>query len=88
MDLQLYFFFLFFNSFELTSGTIKGTSGSILKKLELSITIDFSAAIGTYFSEIFPPAEKKAIFTFEKSKFSKSITSISLSLNLIFFLHF
>ena len=42
------------------------------------------AAVGTYFSEIFPPAEKNVISAFEKSKFSKLITSISLSLNLTF----
>ena len=40
------------------------------------------AAKGTYFSEIVFPAEKKEIFTLEKSKFSKFSTLISLSPNL------
>ena len=38
-----------------------------------------------YCSEIFPPAEKKVIFAFEKSKFSKFSTSISLPLNFNFY---
>ena len=56
-------------SFGLTCGTISGTSGSILKKLELSITIEFLAAFGANFSEIFPPAEKKVKSTFENQNF-------------------
>ena len=50
----------------------------------MSITVECLAAIGTYFSEIFPPAEKKVILAFEKSKFSKFSTSISLPLNFNF----
>ena len=42
------------------------------------------AAVGTYFSEIFPPAEKNVMSAFEKSKFSRLLTSISLSLNIIY----
>jgi hypothetical protein len=38
----------------------------------LSITKQFLAAFSANFSDIFPPAEKKHIFTFEKSKLSKS----------------
>jgi hypothetical protein len=41
------------------------------------------AAISAKFSEIFPPAAKKVIFTFEKSKVSRSITSCSFPLKLI-----
>ena len=67
-------------SLGLTCGTISGTSGSILKKLELSTTIEFLAAFGANFSEIFPPAEKKVKSTFEKSKFSSSSILISLPL--------
>ena len=43
------------------------------------------AAFSANFSEIFPPAAKKAIFTLEKSKLSKSKISCSLPLKLIFF---
>jgi len=67
-----------------TCGTIKGTSGSILKKLELSITIECLAAFLAYFSEIVPPAAKKVIFTFEKSNVSRLKTSCSLPLKIIF----
>ena len=81
----IFLFLKWTNSFEFTSGTIKGISGSFLKNLELSITIVFSAAIWAHFSAIALPAAKKAIFTFEKSNFSKSITVSSLSLKLIFF---
>jgi len=35
------------------------------------------AAFSANFSEIFPPAAKKAIFTFEKSKFSKLPNSLN-----------
>ena len=83
--------FLFLNldiSFEFTSGTIRGISGSFLKYLELSITIVFFAAIGTHFPATALPAAKKAIFTFEKSNVSKSSTIWSFPLNFIFFLHF
>ena len=45
----------------------------------------FFAAFSTNFSEIFPPAAKKVIFTLEKSKLSKSKTSSFLSLKEIFF---
>ena len=48
------------------------------------MTRQFFAAFSANFSEIFPPAAKKAIFTLEKSKFSRSKTSCSLSLKLIF----
>ena len=41
-----------------------------------------------YFSEIFPPAAKKVILAFEKSKVSRSITSCSLPLKLFFDQHF
>jgi hypothetical protein len=41
------------------------------------------AAISAKFSEIFPPAAKKVIFTLEKSKVSRSITSCSFPLKLI-----
>ena len=50
----------------------------------MSITVECLAAIGTYFSEIFPPAEKKVMLAFEKSKVSKFLTSISLPLNFNF----
>ena len=73
------------NSFEFTSGTIKGISGSFLKNLELSITIVFSAAIGAHFSAIADPAAKNAIFTFEKSNSSKFVTVCSLPKKCIFF---
>ena len=69
----------------MTSGTTKGISGSFLKNLELSITIVFSAAIGAHFSAIALPAEKNAIFTFEKSNFSRSRMEYSFPLKLIFF---
>ena len=42
----------------------------------MSITIQFFAAFSTKFSEIFPPAAKKAILTLEKSKLSKSLTEL------------
>ena len=51
----------------------------------MSITIECFAASETYFSEILPPAEKKVISLFEKSKVSKSSTLIFLSLNFNFF---
>jgi len=45
----------------------------------LSITTHpVAVAIGTYFSEISPPAENNPICTFEKSKASKSSTSQDL----------
>ena len=87
-QLALAIIFLFLNldnSLEFTSGTIKGISGSFLKNFELSITIVFSAAIGAHFSAIDEPAAKKAIFTFEKSNCSKSITVCSLPKKFIFF---
>ena len=71
---------MFFKASEFTWGTIKGTSGSILNLLELSITKHLSAALKANFSEISPPAAKKATFTFEKSKLVKSITSSSFPL--------
>ena len=50
---------------EFTSGTTKGTSSAILKTLLLSITVQpLETAIGIYFSETEPPAQKIA-----KSKF-------------------
>jgi len=49
------------------------------------MTKQFFAAFSANSSEIFPPAEKKAIFTFEKSKLSKFNTSCSLPLKVIFF---
>ena len=49
------------------------------------MTKQLFAAFSANFSEIFPPAEKKAIFTFEKSKLSKFDTSYSLPLKFIFF---
>ena len=60
---------------EFTCGTIRGTSGSILKKLELSITVVCFAAFKAYCSAIFPPAAKKVISAFEKSKVSRLQTS-------------
>ena len=69
-------FFIFLKCSEFTCGTISGTSGSILKKLELSITVQLRAATGANFSEIFPPAEKKHISVLEKSKSFKFFTSI------------
>ena len=69
----------------LTSGTTKGISLSILKCLELSITIVFLAAIGTHSSAIALPAEKKAILIFEKSKSFKPTREYSLFLKLTFF---
>ena len=64
----------------LTSGTIRGTSGSILKEEVLSITIQpFLPAIGAHFSETEEPAENNAISTLEKSKLSKFLTLIFLS---------
>ena len=45
----------------LTSGTTRGTSSSIRKTLLLSTTMQFfETAIGAYFLEISPPAEKIA----------------------------
>ena len=78
----IFLFLNFGNSFEFTSGTIKGISGSFLKNLELSITIVFSAAIGAAIAD---PAAKNVIFTFEKSNFSKFITVCSLPKKCIFF---
>ena len=49
------------------------------------MTIVFFAAIGTHFSAIALPAEKKAIFTFEKSKSLKPTTEYVLFLKFIFF---
>ena len=84
--LAIMFLFLNFDSsFELTSGTIKGISESFLKNFELSITIVLFAAIGAHFSATALPAAKKAIFTFEKSNFSKSSTVCSLPKKFIFF---
>ena len=85
LGFAIIFFLILFKAFEFTCGTIKGTSGSILKKLELSITKQCLAAFSANFSEIFPPAAKKAIFTFEKSKSSNSLTKISLPWKWIFF---
>ena len=51
----------------------------------MSITIQSFAAFSTKFSEIFPPAAKKAILTLEKSKLSKSLTSRFLFLKVIIF---
>ena len=76
----IFLFLTLISSLELTSGTIKGISGSFLKNFELSITIVFSAARCAHFSAIALPAAKKAIFTFEKSNFSRSITECSLPL--------
>ena len=56
-----------------------------VENLELSMTIVFSAALCAHFSATELPAAKKAIFTLEKSNFSKSITICSLPLKLIFF---
>lgn len=52
---------MIFNNIRITSGTTKGTSGSILKALLLSITIHpLETAIGAYFREVLPPAENIA----------------------------
>ena len=54
-QLALAIIFLFLkldNLSELTSGTIKGISGSFLKNFELSITIVFFAALGAQFLAI------------------------------------
>ena len=48
------------------------------------MTIVFLAAIGAHFSAIELPAEKKAIFTLEKSKLSKPWIECSFPLKLIF----
>ena len=70
----------FFKSSGFTSGTISGISSSILKWLELSITIQFFFAnSGAHFSDVLDPAEKSAILTLEISKFSISSTTNSSS---------
>ena len=82
-QLALAIIFLFFTSanfFELTSGTTSGILGSFLKYFELSITIVFSAATCAHFSATPLPAAKKAIFTLEKSNFSRSSTICSFPL--------
>ena len=53
-------------------------SGSFLKNFELSITVVFSAAFNAHLSAIELPAAKKAIFTFEKSNTSRSMTDSML----------
>ena len=67
LGFAIIFLFIFFISEEFTCGTMRGTSGSILKKLELSITTVCLAAFSAYFSAIFPPAAKKVISALEKS---------------------
>ena len=63
-----------------TSGTIKGTSLSILKNEELSITIHlFLPAIGANFFETSEPAENKAMSALLKSKSSSACTLSTLS---------
>ena len=87
--LAIIFLFLKLDNFsELTSGTIKGISGSFLKNFELSITIVFLAAIGAHLSATELPAAKKAIFTLEKSNFSKFSTVCSFPKKFIFFQNF
>ena len=76
LGFAIIFLFLYSsNASGLTSGTTNGTSGSILKKEVLSITIQpFSPAIGAQTSDTLEPAEKRAISTSEKSNFSTSCT--------------
>ena len=52
LGFAIIFFFILFKASEFTCGTIKGTSGSFLKKLELSITKQCLAAFSANFSEI------------------------------------
>ena len=55
-------FLISFTASGFTSGTISGTSGSILHCAELSTTIiPLEAAIGANFSLVAPPAENSAI---------------------------
>jgi len=73
-------------SWGLTSGTTRGTSGSILHWLELSTTTqpDF-AATGAQIFDLSAPAEKRAIsIPLNESSF-KASTGISASLNSIIF---
>ena len=64
----------------LTSGTTRGTSGSILHALELSITTTpLDAAIGANFSLVEPPAENSAISISLSKEFSVN-SSITYSL--------
>ena len=77
------FFFLYSaNTSAFTSGTINGTSGSILKWLELSITMQPDAAnLGAHSLDISPPAENKATCISSGLNFSKEETVISFSPN-------
>lgn len=63
----------------LTSGTIKGTVGSILKALELSITrLPAAIASGTRAFDLEAPAEKKATSTPVKAPGFASLISTCL----------
>ena len=70
----------------LTSGTTRGTSGSILHALELSTTTTpLEAAMGANFSLVEPPAEKSAMSISLSNEFSVSSSMIySLPINSIF----
>ena len=57
-------FLCFLRSFGFTSATTKGTSSSILKNFELSITIVFLAARGAHFFATSLPAAKIVILAF------------------------
>ena len=71
----------FFTSSGFTSGTTKGTSGSILHWLELSTTIiPFEAAIGANFALVEPPAENNAIWMSLLSKDVSVSSSTTTSL--------
>lgn len=62
---------MLFISSALTSGTTNGTVGSILKALLLSTTIQpLDTAIGAYFLEVSPPAEKTAKSNLSSKEFS------------------
>src|SRR5882672_12431474 len=69
-----------------TSGTTRGTEGSILQALELSITkVPLSANLGENSFDKPAPAEKIAISDPEIDSFSMSFTITPSPLNLIFF---
>ena len=64
----------------LTSGTTRGTSGSMRHAEELSTTMAPAAAtLGASSFEVAPPAENRATSTPEKSAVAASSTTTSLS---------
>ena len=80
---------VFKSIFPIEDGNDKSTLEYISYKLEKpkfdvieckQRSLSYSAALKANFSEISPPAAKKATFTFEKSKLVKSITSSSFPL--------